>query len=338
MGENPTARDLALKALNSLDLGQGFPEPYLRRAFRRNPDLDERDRAFSVHLVQGVLRWRLRLDWMIRETVNFPFRKIEPSVLNILRIALFQIFFMDRIPESAAVNEAVRQTKAEDRRHVAGFVNGILRTICRGKDGYALPDPEKDPVKYLSVFHSYPAWMVKMWIRELGMDTVGHLLEAGNRIPDLVIRCNNLKIDRQGLIKRLKEEGITGKETQYAPEGLRLAGLKGPVSILRAFKEGLFQVQDEAAQICAHLLFPGPEDLVLDLCAGLGGKSTHVAQLTGNSRPVVALDISLSRLIRLNESSSRLGTGCIRPVVADARERLSSLFHCLPCQGLLRCP
>ncbi len=337
-----TARDLALKVLNSLDLSHGFPEQYLDRAFRSDPGLNERDRAFSVHLVQGVFRWRLRLDWIIRKTVNFPFKKIEPSVLNILRIALFQIFFMDRVPESAAVNEAVRQAGDMRRRHVAGFVNGILRNICRRKDGYALPDRENDPVTYLSVFHSYPAWLVKKWIRELGMDSVGHLLEAGNRIPGLVIRCNHLKIDRDGLIERLKEEGVTGKATPHAPEGLKISGVKGPVNNLKAFKEGLFQVQDEAAQICAHLLSPGPEERILDLCAGLGGKSTHIAQLTGNRGLVVALDISHNRLIRLSDSSSRLGIGCIRPVVADARNRLSSLFHCLfdkilidgPCSGL----
>jgi 16S rRNA (cytosine967-C5)-methyltransferase len=337
-----TARDLALRTLNSLDLSQGFPEPYLDRAFRNDPSLNERDRAFSVHLVQGVFRWRLRLDWIIRKTVNFPFKKIEPSVLNILRIALFQIFFMDRVPESAAVNEAVRQAGDMSRRHVAGFVNGILRNICRRKDGYVLPDRENDPVTYLSVFHSYPVWLVKKWIRELGMDSVGHLLEAGNRIPGLVIRCNRLKIERQGLIKRLKEEGVTGKATPYAPEGLRISGVKGPVNNLKAFKEGLFQVQDEAAQVCAHLLSPGPGEQVLDLCAGLGGKSTHIAQLTGKRDLLVALDISHNRLIRLSDSSSRLGIGCIHPVVADARDRLSSLFRCLfdkilidgPCSGL----
>ncbi|MCD6297884.1 MAG: 16S rRNA (cytosine(967)-C(5))-methyltransferase RsmB [Deltaproteobacteria bacterium] len=337
-----TARDLALRTLNRLDLGQDFPEPYLDRAFKGDPNLSERDRAFTVHLVQGTFRWRLRLDWIIGKAVNFPFKNIEPPVLNILRIALFQILFMDRVPESAAVNEAVRQAVDMGRRHVAGFVNGILRNICRRKDGYDFPDRDNNPVSYLSIFYSYPPWLVKKWIREMGMDSAEHLLEAGNRIPGLVIRCNRLKIDRQGLITRLKEEGVTGKATPHAPEGLRISGIKGPVSNLKAFKEGLFQVQDEAAQVCSHLFSPGPGERVLDLCAGLGGKSTHIAQLTGDSKLVVALDISHNRLIRLNDGSSRLGIGCIHPVVADARERLSYLFRCSfdtilidgPCSGL----
>ena len=195
---------------------------------------------------------------------------------------------------------------------------------------------------YLSVFYSYPAWLVKKWIRELGMDSVEHLLEAGNRTPGLVIRCNRLKIDRNGLITRLKEEGVTGKATPHAPEGLRISGVKGPVNNLRAFKKGLFQVQDEAAQVCSHLLSPGPGERVLDLCAGLGGKSTHMAQLIGDRGVIMALDMSHNRLIRLSDSSSRLGIGCIHPVVTDARDRLSSLFRCSfdtilidgPCSGL----
>jgi 16S rRNA (cytosine967-C5)-methyltransferase len=133
-------RDLALRALNSPNRRPGFAERYLENTFRQEPRLDGRDRAFAVHLVQGVLRWRLRLDWIIEQTVYFPFKEIEPPILNILRLALYQIFFMDRVPESAAVNEAVKQATAKGRRHLAGFVNGILRNICRRKDQITFPD------------------------------------------------------------------------------------------------------------------------------------------------------------------------------------------------------
>jgi len=185
-----------------------------------------------VHLVQGVLRWRLRLDWIIRQTINFSFKKIEPSILNILRIALYQISFMDRVPESAAVNEAVKQTKAIGRDHLAGFVNGILRNICRQKDQITFPDRENDQINYLSVFYSYPVWLVEKWIRELELDSTERLLEAGNRIPGLVIRTNNLKVDRSGLIKRLEKEGVTGRPTPFSPEGIKIEDLKGPVNQL----------------------------------------------------------------------------------------------------------
>ncbi|MEA2040744.1 MAG: 16S rRNA (cytosine(967)-C(5))-methyltransferase RsmB [Thermodesulfobacteriota bacterium] len=322
-----TPRNLALKAINSLDNGTGFPDQYLKAAFLRYPHLSERDRAFAVNLVQGTLRWRLRIDWVIGQAVRFPFRKIEPLVLNILRIGLYQILFMDRVPESAAVDEAVKQAKGFGRRHVAGFVNGILRNVCRQKHSIAFPERETDSVRYLSVFYSYPAWLVKKWIREVGLGLTEQLLAAGNEIPGLVIRTNTLKIDRPGLIKHLDQEGLTGRPTRYSPDGVELEGLKGPVSGLKSFKEGLFQVQGEAAQMCSYFFSPSPGDRILDICAGLGGKSTHVAQLIGDSGFILALDMNYNRLVSLKSSSRRLGTGSIRTVVADAAGDLSSLLH-----------
>ncbi len=335
-------RDLALETLNSLEYGPGFQERYLERAFEQDPHLSERDRAFTVHLVQGVFRWRLRLDWIIKQSLRFSFNKIEPPILNILRIALYQIFFMDRVPQFAAVNEAVKQARAVGKGHATGFVNGILRHICRQKDQIAFPDREKDQIRYLSVFYSYPTWLVKKWVRELGINDAERLLAAGNQVPSLVIRTNSLKIDRPGLVKRLGGEGVTGISTLSSPEGIKVEGLKGPVSQLKAFKEGLFQVQGEAAQACSHLLFPRSGDSILDLCAGLGGKSTHLAELMGGKGWILALDMSRGRLIRLAQSSCRLGIGCIQPIVADATDRLSSFVRYPfdkvlidgPCSGL----
>ena len=335
-------RDLALAALNSSDYSPGFSERYLKRAFQQDPHLSERDRAFTVHLIQGVFRWRLRLDWFIKQTIRFSFNKIEPPILNVLRIALYQIFFMDRVPESAAVNEAVKQARSWGRREAVGFVNGILRHICRKKGQISFPDRKKDRVHYLSVFYSYPTWLVEKWIRELGIDSAERLLEAGNRIPGLVVRGNSLKVDRPGLIKLLGEQGVTGIPTLYSPDGINVEGFGGPVNQLRAFKEGLLQVQGEAAQVCSHLLSPGQGESVLDLCAGLGGKSTHIAQIMEDSGSIAALDKSYGRLVSLAENSRRLGIDCIHPVVADASGHLSSLFRCAfdrvfidgPCSGL----
>ncbi|MDY6973992.1 MAG: 16S rRNA (cytosine(967)-C(5))-methyltransferase RsmB, partial [Thermodesulfobacteriota bacterium] len=335
-------RDLALSALNSLDHSPGFSERFLKRAFHREPFMSERDRAFTIHLVQGVLRWRLRLDWIIKRAVHFPFGKIELRILNILRIALYQIFSMDRVPESAAVNEAVKQARAGGKGHMAGFVNGILRNICREKDHISFPDRESNQVSYLSVFHSYPIWLVEKWIRELGIDSAESLLAAGNRISDLVIRTNSIKISRQGLISRLEEEGVFASPTPYSPEGIRIKGLKGPVNSLNSFKEGLFQVQDEAAQVCSHLLFPRSGEFILDICAGLGGKSTHLAQLMGNEGRVLSIDTNHIRLVTLGQGLRRLGTDCVRPIVADACAHLSYLLRSSfdkifidgPCSGL----
>ena len=337
-----TPRNLALRVLNGLSPRPNLAETPLDDVFRYGSHLDERDRAFTSHLVQGVLRWRGRLDWIIQQAAHFPLKKIHPPILNILRLALYQIFFLDRVPQSAAVNEAVTQSKEHGAAHVVSFVNGILRNICRDKDNITFPDRERNRVEYLSVFYSYPEWLVRKWVREWGTDFAEHLLAAGNRIPILTIRTNLLKLQRHQLIERLAEEGLEGKPTPFSPEGIWLEGIRGRVDQLASFKEGLFQVQDEAAQVTAHLLKPQPGEKILDICAGRGGKTTHLAGLAGDRCRVLALDISHSRLLSLGRNSDRLGISTINAVAADATRSLSHLLRYqfdkimvdAPCSGL----
>lgn len=336
-------RDLALRILTDLTRISHHSAPYLDDIFNQNPHLNNRDRAFITHLVLGVLRWRLRLDWIIGQYANLPLKKISSQVLNILRIGLYQIFYMDRVPESAAVNEAVNQTKTKkSTRHAAAFVNGILRNICRQKDEIAFPDKDSNIEHYLAVSYSYPQWVVEKWIRELGIEHTESLLSAQNRIPELNIRSNSLRISREKLIDSLAKEGVMAKPTTYAPDGILLEGFKGRVDELSSFSKGLFQVQDQAAQITSYLLAPRSGDVVLDLCAGLGGKSTHLAELMGGNGLVVALDITRKRLISLSRNSQRLGITDISPLVVDATRDLSCLFSAkfdsimvdAPCSGL----
>lgn len=322
-----TPRNLALKALNGLSHRPFLSGSCLDDNFRRSAHLDDRDRAFVSHLVQGVLRWRLRLDWIIEQASDFPIQKITPPILNVLRLAVYQIFFLDKVPESAAVNEAVNQSKAHAAKHVVSFVNGILRSICREKDKIAFPDPDLDPGHYLSVFYSYPLWVVRKWIADWGRDFTEGLLSAGNRIPVFTIRTNLLRTDRSALTKRFTENGMAARPTAYSPEGILVEGFRGRADELSSFKEGLFQVQDQAAQITSHLLAPQPGETILDLCAGLGGKTTHLAELTRDRGRVLALDISHRRLLSLGRNSGRLGIGSITSLVADASSGLSSLFR-----------
>ena len=334
-------RNLALKTLKNVDGAPGQAERRLESLFSQNPRLSERDRALTVHLVQGVLRWRIRLDWILKQFVRFPFKKIDPQVLNILRLALFQILFLDRVPESAAVNEAVKQSRKMGKKHVVKFVNGILRQICREKDRLPYPLFDSDPSRYASVYYSYPMWLVQKWTRELGQDMALQVMKAGNEIPGLTIRANTLRTTRQALLNRLGEEGVEGRAVDFAPEGIELTHFKGAVSRLDAYKAGLFQVQGEAAQICAHLLSPGGVDVVADVCAGLGGKSTHLAELMGDRGRVLALDTSLARLRGLKQNTKRLGIGSVFPVAADVtaplfflRDPVRKIMVDGPCSGL----
>jgi len=306
---------------------EGAPGVFERRledAFRLNPGLDSRDKAFAVHLVQGVLRWRARLDWMIDTYASFPFRRIEPDVLTILRIALYQMVFMDRVPASAAVNEAVKQVSSAGRPHLNRFVNGILREISRQQGRCEFPSRQKDPVRHLSIRYSYPEWIVRKWIAEVGWESVESLLDAGNRISPMVLRVFGRKASRDHLAAMLSNEGMRVRNTEFSPDGLVVEEMGRPVGEMEAFKQGFFTVQGEAAQVASRLLAPSPGDDVLDLCAGLGGKTMHLAELAADTGMVIALDRSEKRLKDLTWTTRRLGLASIHPVVGDASENLCS--------------
>ncbi len=334
-------RRLALSILARKVNISGPANRHVGDIFSHHHYLTGRDRAFTMHLVQGVLRFKLRLDWIIGHVSRIPTNRIEPHVLNILRMALYQILFMDRVPDSAAVNEAVKQVKGRSRK-TAGFVNGILRQACRLKNNIPFPDPEKDMVRYLSVFYSYPVWLVRKWIRELGPDVTEAMLEASNHIPSLTIRTNCLRTDRKALLEHLRAERIDCTPSLYAPEGIKISGMAGHITDINAFKQGLLQVQGEAAQLVSRLLLPEKDERVLDVCAGLGGKTTHAAELMENRGHIVSVDINRGKLVALSASARRLGTErCISPVVANALGRLpfsDCSFHKIlvdaPCSGL----
>jgi len=338
-----TPRDLALRVLNDLSRKPGFSASTLDNLFRSRPHLEERDRAFISHLVQGSVRWRARLDWTIRQASDVSLKKISPPVLNLLRLALYQVLFLDRVPDSAAVNEAVKQAKKRHPSYVVSFVNAVLRKACSNKNQITSPDRCNSPVEYLSVFYSYPEWLVRKWIREWGIDFTEALLEAQNRIPAVTVRCNLLKINRSGLIHRLQtESGIAGMPTSNSPQGVRLEDFRGKVDQDNSFRDGLFQVQDEAAQLTSIFLAPVAGESVLDLCAGYGGKTTHLAELMGDRGRVIALDMNRTRLVSLATNAVRLGIRCASAVAADAEGDLSSLFRVrfdrimvdAPCSGL----
>ncbi|MFP3928338.1 MAG: 16S rRNA (cytosine(967)-C(5))-methyltransferase RsmB [Desulfobacteraceae bacterium] len=335
-------RDIALSLLNLQSTRSGpWADDSLDEAFSRNPALDPRDKAFVSNLVHGVWRWRGRLDWCIARASNRPLSAIAPDVLNILRLALYQILFMDRVPDSAAVNEAVEQVKAAGKAHAASFINGVLRRLCRESGRISPPDPAKDPEDFLAVEYSYPRWLAARVLAAYGMEEAGALLEAMNRIPALHIRGNPLKTTREDLIRRLEAEGLEAAPL-VSPMGLEVKGLRGRVDQLSCFQEGLFTVQDAGAQAVSCLLGVEPGERILDLCAGYGGKTTHLAELSGGRSMIAALDINHGRLVHLRRSANRLGLAGIHPVVADAAEDPVHLFRTrfhrilvdAPCSGL----
>ena len=232
-------RELALKTIFDLDKKEYYSGNYLEDLFNSSKGLDERDRAFISNLIQGVIRWKLRLDWIIGQFSKTPIKKIDPRIKNILRLAIYQILFLDRVPESAAVNRAVDQVKAQKgHKHLVSYVNGILRNICRNKDIISFPDKKNAPAKHLSVFHSFPLWLAERCIKEFGFDFTDALFTTQNWFPPLHIRVNSLKVKREKLIKNLSSEGIEGKPAQYSPEGIILSNFSGKIKRLSSFRKG----------------------------------------------------------------------------------------------------
>jgi 16S rRNA (cytosine967-C5)-methyltransferase len=311
----------------------------VERRFRRQQGLKEVDYAFVMEAVYGTLRWRGRIDWVIGRVSEVKPKKLERFILNLLRLGLYQILFMGKVPVSAAVNESVEMAKASGREGAAGFVNAVLRSVSDGRIDLDLAH-SKDPPS-ISVLHSHPLWLVERWVQELGMDEAIELCKANNRIPPLSLRTNTLKTSRANLLAAIKEEISQANPAPFSPEGI-LIDPPVPLSKIPRFQDGWFQVQDESSQMMGHIVASKPGERVLDACAAPGGKTTHLAQLMANRGRIYAADISTRRLSLLGENCHRLGAIIVtplrkdltKPLVFAGEKRFDRILVDPPCSGL----
>ncbi len=336
------SRRIALAVLDALDDSGATPDSLLSRAFEKDRRPARRDRALANELVLGVLRWRGRLDWTIDQLSSKPLQKLDPQVLNVIRLGLYQILFLTRIPESAAVNESVELAKTKGPEWVVGFVNAVLRSAVRKAKHMRLPDDADDSVTAIAVRESHPPWMVKRWVERMGADETARLCEANNRIPPVTVRTNTLRTSRHRLASALSDCVEEIGLTRFAPDGIALRGMRRAISEIPEFQDGWFQVQDEAAQIVSCVLNPRPGETVLDACAGFGGKTGHLAQLMVDSGKITAVDHNSWKLSELKASMARLGVSCVTTWHHDwaggAADNLCGGFDRIlldaPCSGL----
>ncbi len=234
-----------------------------------------------------MLRRRLRLDAVVAAYADRSLEKISPLILNILRIGLFQILFMDRIPASAAVNTAVSLVRTRKASKAAGFVNALLRNALRDPHRFCIPDALESPVDHIAITHAFPHWLASRWIDRMGVAETDRLCAAINTTPPITLRCNRLKNNLAELMKALSNQAETIEIVDTVPGGVNLIRPRVPIPEMKAFVDGRFAVQDGAAQLVSLLVGPRPGETVLDACAGLGGKATHLAQLMGNQGMIV---------------------------------------------------
>ena len=297
--------------------------------------LDEVDSAFVSALVYGVLESSFTLDYQLAANLKQPLKKLKPQVLTVLRLGAYQLLFMDKVPESAAVNESVKLIKANGCSFASGLVNAVLRNVA--KKGLCLPD-ESDKTFYYSVRYSFPQELVKFWIKSYGEENTVGIMESCSGRPPLIVRANTLKVTADELASTLKNEGIESKSS-VVTDSLEL-GKCGSVERLKSFADGLFHVQDAASQFCIAALDPQPGETILDLCAAPGGKSFTVAERMNNTGKIVACDIHNHRLDLIKSGAARLGITNIECIVNDAavyNENLPMADRVLcdvPCSGL----
>lgn len=304
----------------------------------KKSNMDERDKRFAASLFYGVLENEQQLDYIISAFLSKPGMKLEKDVRIILRMGIYQLGFMDRVPDSAAVDESVRLAKKNGLTRVSGFINGVLRSYIRADKKVKLPDRSKDERLFLSVRYSCPMWLIDLWSGDYGVEICEKILQSLGGRPPIYARCNTVKITPGELCRILAEEGVEANPAEWFDDALCLADT-GSIEELEAYKKGLFHVQDLSSQICCKVLSPQAGETVLDVCAAPGGKSFTLAQLMSGRGRVISCDIHPHRVELIAQGAERLGLGCIEPKVRDALSgedelKADRVLCDVPCSGL----
>ncbi|MDD2270817.1 MAG: 16S rRNA (cytosine(967)-C(5))-methyltransferase RsmB [Desulfuromonadaceae bacterium] len=297
------------------------------------------DRGLYAELVFGVLRRQGTLDHILLQLLEKPMIELDPQALVILRIGLYQLTCLDRIPESAAVNESVNLAK-EITPGTSGLINAVLRNYLRRRDTISFPDITTNPVAAIAARHSQPEWLVEQWLDQLGATEAQLLAEASSQQPPLTLRVNTLRSSREELLQKFKEHGIEATLCRFSPDGIAVTG-RHIISALPGFEAGLFAVQDEASQIATLLLGAAPGERIWDACAAPGGKCCHIAQQMDDRGELIATDISRSKLTLVQDNLRRLGISSATTAVADLHQpdtfpdgSFDRILLDAPCSGL----
>ncbi len=334
-------RHLAVDILDQVHRNKAFAGLLLDECLDANELSSTADGRLLTHLVYGVLRLRGHLDWILANLCRGNWEKTDESIKNILRVGLFQLKFNDRLPAFAVVDEAVKVAKNINSTK-SGLVNAILRNYLRHGSSIAFPPQDKNPAEFIAAFHSHPLWLIKSWIKIFGIQDTQAMCAANNEMPPLTLRVNTLKTSRNELQEKLAAAGFTLNATPFSPDGLILNNAGQPIQKTNFFREGYLRLQDEASQLISYLLNPKSSESILDVCAGTGGKTTHLAAILKNNGNILATDYDLKKIEELKKDAIRLGITSIETRHADLtknlpellKEKFDSVLVDAPCSGL----
>lgn len=312
-------RKTALDCLEQIEKNQAYSNLLLNNTIKKN-ELPAKDIGLLTELVYGTIQRKLTLDYLLKPFIK---GKVESWVRNLLRLTVYQLYYLDRIPAHAAIYEAVEIAKKQGHLGIAKMVNGILRSMQRG----SLPTFEQmeDPIERISIETSTPLWLVERWVEQFGLEDTKKICEVNLTAPNQTARVNLTRTTREQVIKSLQEEGFSVEKSEFLPEAIH--SLKGNLALSHCFKEGLITIQDESSMLVANVLQPKTNDKILDSCAAPGGKTTHIAEKLGNTGQVIALDLHEHKVKLISQTASRLQLTNVTAKVMDARNVLE---HFLP--------
>jgi 16S rRNA (cytosine967-C5)-methyltransferase len=329
-------RGIAVKILTRVEKTDAYLDKLLDIELETG-DLNPPDKRLLSELVHGVLRNQSKLDWVLTGFYHGQYSKVAPNIRNALRVALYQILFLSRIPHHAAVNEAVEFVKKYRGQRLADTMNGLLRNIARNIENIRYPLATNDEIQYLSVVHSHPTWIVKRWHARYGFEETESLCKANNMRPFLTLRPNPLRIDYKSFVNELVEVGIDYRRCFYMRDYVTVRNLPN-IRHSRLFTEGLFTIQDESAGLVGELLAPKSGETVIDLCSAPGGKALHAAEHMNNEGRIIAVDKYDVRLNLIHQAAERNGVSIIELREGDATELelepADKVLVDAPCSGL----
>lgn len=346
-------RELALKVLYKIDKEEAYSNIALNEILNANREkLKPQDIGLISEITYGVTTWKLTLDVIIEKHSKIKMKKISPWVINILRMGIYQILFLDKIPQSAAVNESVNLAKRYGHKSSANFVNAILRKVSMVD--YAELFKIENPIEKISKTTSMPTWIIEKLLEDRGYNITKEDKTKNEKIlaevrkicgslvqrPNITIRRNNLKINKEQFEKNLKEEKINFTNIKENPDFYILEKVKN-IENIDMFKNGYFTVQDLSAGMAAYMLEPKENDYILDACSAPGGKTTYLAELMGNKGEILAWDLYQSRTNLIEENAKRLGIEIIKTEQNDAtkykkeyEEKFDKILLDVPCMGI----
>ena len=334
-------RELALKVLYKIDKEEAYSNIALNEIINANREkLTPKDIGLISEIIYGVTTWKLTLDVIIIKHSKIKMKKISTWVLNILRMGIYQILFLDKIPQSAAVNESVNLAKRYGHKSSANFVNAVLRKVSMVD--YAELFKIENPIERISKTTSMPVWIIEELLKDKDYNINNVRKICGNLVqrPNITIRRNNLKINKEEFEKQLKERNINFTEIEENKEFYIVEKIKN-IENLDMFQKGYFTVQDLSAGMSAYMLEPKENEYILDACSAPGGKTTYIAELMNNKGKILAWDLYEARTNLIKENAQRLGINIINTETNDAtkykaeyNEKFDKILLDVPCMGI----